>query len=244
MKAKGNKYCHVVAYVNSEFIDIVEKQLKKHREYKDIKAIIPTIKVLKKTFKGKHQFEDVPLLFQYGFFKIPRVLAIHADFLENLQKNISCIYGWVMDPHKLVRPHRVEKSKATGKLTDKHVPVATATSKEVSKLLRAAVDLGAHSAEDIKMLKPGDYITLKGYPYEGVEAEFMSLNPAKRLVKVRMILFSQLKEVEVSYDNVFFTLYTNKGYDESKLSETSLDDMTSRKTFDKLMKKTQKNEEA
>lgn len=242
MKAKGNKYCWVVAYIDSTFLGQCQDQLTKHREYKEVEPLIPTVKVLKKKFKNKLHFEDVPLLFQYGFFKIPRSLAIHHAFLENLQKDISCIYGWVKDPLKKVRSRIVEKGQEKG-LSDLHVPVATATAEEISELIKATVNIGAHSADDINMLSSGDWIILKGYPYEGMNAEFISKNDKKRLVRVRLILFDAVREVEVSFDNVFFTLYENEGYDETKLSKTSLDDMGQKNTLDKLMKKTQKSSE-
>jgi transcription antitermination factor NusG len=238
-KAKGNKFCWVVAYINSEFLDIVQKQLSKYAEYKDVEPLIPTIKVLKKKFKGKQQFQDVPLLFQYGFFKMPRKFAIHYSFLENMQKNISCIYGWVKDPHKVIG--RMKKRRG---IEDNDIPVATATAKEISKLIRASLEIGAHGSDDLQMLKEGDFIILKGYPYEGVEAEYIRMDEKKRMVRVRIIMFNQMREIDVSYDNVFFTIYQNKGYDDSVSTEASLDEMVEKKTFDKLMGKLSKNVES
>lgn len=242
MKAKGNKYCYVVAYINRDFLGILKQQLKKHKEYKDVEPYIPTVRVLKKKFKGKEQFEEVPLLFQYGFFKVPRSLAIHYNFLDSLKENISCIYAWVKDPLKKVKPLVVSKEESIGKLNDTHVPIATATSKEIAALIRATINIGAHGPDDLSLLKRGDFIILKGYPYEGIEAEFLELNEKKGKVKVRIIMFSQNREVEVSYDNVFFTLYQNENYDPDKLSKTSLDAMNDNNTLDKLMKKQKGNE--
>lgn len=237
MKAKGNKYCYVVAYIDSAFLPILNAQLSKYKEFKQVEPYIPTVRVLKKKFKGKEQFEEVPLLFHYGFFKIPRALAIHAHFLDSLREKINCIYSWVKDPSKGVHKSIVPKEESRGKLDDTHVPIATATSKEISNLIRATINIGAHGPDDLNMLKKGDFITLRGYPYEGVPAEFIELHEKKRKVKVRIIMFSQTREIEVSYDNVFFTLYQNENYNENKLADVSIDDMNSRNTLDKLMKK-------
>src|SRR5882757_7780452 len=102
-KADNNYYSWVVAYIDSTFISSVEKELSKFEIYREIEAYIPTVKVLKKTFKGKQTWEEVPLLFNYGFFKIPRKFAVHHKFLEDLKNNISCIYAWVKDPVKVVK---------------------------------------------------------------------------------------------------------------------------------------------
>jgi transcription antitermination factor NusG len=218
MKALGNEYCWVVSYIDSEYLPIVKQQLGKFPEYKDVEAYIPTIKVLKKTFKGQNIFEEVPLLFNYGFFKIPRKYAIHSEYLANMQKNISCIYGWVKDGANrknwaIVTPH------------------------EIAELIRATVNIGAHSSEDLNLLKPGELITLRGYPFDGVPAEFISMDEKKRKVKVKIVIFDQIKEVEVSFDNVFFTIYHNKNYDENQLSKNSLDAMEANNTLDKFTNK-------
>lgn len=223
-------YAWLVAYINSDHLHLVQSQLAKFQEYEEVQPFIPTVRVLKKKFKGKNHFEEVPLLFQYGFFKVPRKFAIHWRFLEGMQENISCIFGWVKDPVKIIK----------GGMGDTSIPVATATPREIAKLVKASMDIGAHGAEDLHMIKPGDFIILKGYPYEGVEAEFVEVNPKKKTVKVRIIMFSQKKDVDVSYDNVFFNLYQNKGYDDSVSTEKSLDEMKDNKTLDKLMGKLSK----
>lgn len=222
---KPERYCWVVAYIDKDFIPLVERQLEQNPEYNDVEAYIPTIKVLKKKFKGENHFDEVPLLFNYGFFKIPRKLAVHRNFLDNMQKNISCIYGWVKDPHR-------SKSR---------ISVATATPDEISRLVRASETIGAHTAEDLSMIKVGDIITLKGYPFEGIEAELLSIDEKRRKVKVNIIIFESKKPVEVSFDNVFFTLYQNNNYDDTKLSKNSLDEMEQRHTLDRFMNKSQKN---
>lgn len=218
----------VVAYINSDFLKICQAQLGKYKEYREVEPFIPTIKVLKKQFKNKEQFEDVPLLYHYGFFKIPRKYAVHYAFLEGLQKNISCIHGWVKDPLR-------------GDMYNS-VPVGTATSEEISDLIRASINLGAHSSDDIDLIKPGDYIILKGYPWEGLECEFLGVNEKKRKVKVRMILFMENKEMEVPYDAVFFNLYRNKGYNDEVTVKQSLDDMQEKGTLNSFLGKMNKKQ--
>ena len=59
-----------IAYINRDFIDRVEIDLGKYKKYEAVKAYIPTVRILRKKFKGKDIFEHVHLLFNYGFFQI------------------------------------------------------------------------------------------------------------------------------------------------------------------------------
>lgn len=43
------------------------------------------VNVLKKTHKGKMQFEEIPILFNYGFIKMPSEFAYSRPFLNKLK---------------------------------------------------------------------------------------------------------------------------------------------------------------
>lgn len=81
---KDKHFAWVIAYIDSKFINLIKPQLARNKEYEDVDVFIPTVKVLKKTFKGEDHFDEVPLLFYYGFFKIPRVLATSRNYLDNM----------------------------------------------------------------------------------------------------------------------------------------------------------------
>lgn len=222
-------YLWLIAYIDTKFLQYVEADLKKFPEYEEVEAYIPTIKILKKTFKKVNTFEDVPLLFNYGFFKVPRKLALYRDWLDNMRRNISCIYAWVRDP-------------ASGILNG-GITVAAASSKEVTRLLKDSVNLGAHTAEEISLLNIGDSIVLRGYPFEGVNAKVLSIDHKAQKVEVEIRIFDQFRPTTVSFDNVFFTIYhSNRNFEDSLSGDKSIDEMKDNKTFDKLQKKNWKNE--
>jgi transcription antitermination factor NusG len=231
-KDKDKRFCWVIAYIDSKFLHLVKHQLTRNVEYQEVEVFIPTVKVLKKTFKGKEQFDEVPLLFNYGFFKIPRKYAIYRNYLENLQKNISAIHGWVKDPGKILKKRGKEPMQGD----DRYISVATATSTEISKLIQASQNIGAHSSEDLDMIKPGDFIILRGYPFDGVEAEFVSMDRKRKKVKVKLTVLWN-KEVEVSFDNVFFTIYHNNSHDDSLTIKKSLDEMKDNNRLDSFLNK-------
>lgn len=221
-------YCWVCAHIDSAFLKNTKAEMSRHPEYEEIEAFIPTIKVLKKTFKKEHTFDEIPLLFNYGFFKIPRKFAVHRRFLDDMQKNISCIYSWVKDPVKATRPHGGELE-----IQDIHIFAATATSKEIAELIKQTINIGAHGAEDLNLLKEGDLVTLRGYPWEGLEATLLEIDHKKQRVKVQLVMFSESKQIYVSFDNVFFTIYHNKNYDDSLTIKNSLEAMNDNNQADK-----------
>lgn len=250
-KTFNKKYAWVIAQIdNTELLNKdgsskVQKELKKFPEYKNVEVFIPTIRVISKTFKKENKFEEVPLLFNYGFFKIPRDLAIYKSFLENMQRNISCIFCWVKDnAKKIINPDNIiivqddetkTLSRKKPKLKDKHVPVATATPDEIAWLVKESYTLTAHSAEELNRLGEGAFITLRGYPWEGVNAVIVDINEKKRKVKVNIEIFGAQKEMEVEFDNVFFSTYQRKNYDDSLSTLSSIEQMDEKNTLDKAL---------
>lgn len=237
-----NYFCHAIAYIDSSLMARVEEELNKYPEYLEVSAMIPTVKILKKTFKGKQTFEEVPLLFNYGFFKIPRHLAIKHKFLESLKNNISCIYAWVKDPQKVIgmKPHL--RDDGVSIYEDRHIPIATATGDEVANLISQSFSYSAHDSSDLGTAYPGMMITLRGYPWEDIPAEIVEINPKTREIKVKILIFQEIKLALVAFDNVFFTIYHNKNYDDTITVKKSLDEMMENNSFDKQQFKNRSNE--
>jgi transcription antitermination factor NusG len=244
MKASVNKYAWLIAYIDATHIDRVEKDLKKYPEYADITAYIPTIKLLRKSFKGKNEFEDVPLLFNYGFFKVPRKYAIYQNFLDGMKQNIACIFAWVKDPMKVIETKPTIRMDGKSVYADKDIPVATATSEEVAFLVKNSDNFSTHDGNDVKNLKPGDMVVLHGYPWDGVQATVIEVDPKKEEMKVEIMIFGQKNPVKVvSFDNIFFTVYHNGGYDDSVLYAGSIDAMTESRDVNKKQKQKFDNDE-
>ena len=239
-KIKNDPNVWVVAYIDSKFLKYVEAELGKYPEYAEVEAYIPTVKILKKTFKKENIFEEVPLLFNYGFFKVPRKFAIYKNWLDNMQKNISCIYGWVRDPANVWegKPKLRIDNKSIYTTEANRISAATATSEEISYLIKNTINLGAHSSDEINLLNAGDNIVLRGYPFEGVNATVLSINHKKQEVEVNIQIFDQMRKALVSFDNVFFTIYHDKNnFDDISTGDKSIDEMGENKTFDRVQKK-------
>ena len=230
----------VVAYIDAKFLKHVEVELSKYPEFEKVEAYIPTVKILKKTFKKENLFEEVPLLFNYGFFRVPRELAIYKNWLDSLQKSVSCIYGWVRDPANVWVDNpklNMDGTSIYSRETNR-ISAATATSKEIARLIRDTINIGAHSSEEINLLNAGDTIVLRGYPFEGVNATVLEIDHKTKKVKVNIKIFDQIRPALVSFDNVFFTIYHDKNnFDDVQVADKSIDEMQGNKNFDRIQKK-------
>ena len=237
IKIKKNKVESVwcIAYINSKSIHLVENDLMLKKEYKEIKPYIPNVKVLKKIFKGKNEFDHVPLLFNYGFVKIPLYQAVNPEFHIELRNNINCIYSWVKDIIKIKETAVRDKEGEEILYYKPTVSVAVATNKEIENVIKSRNKLTIYSSEDLENIKKGSIITLYGYPFDDIEAKILNINHAKEEVKVRLLTFQVQREIIVSFNNVFYTIYSG-GYDE-KLKEKSLDEIQEKNKgrIDKLM---------
>jgi hypothetical protein len=212
-----------IAYINRDFIYRVEKDLSKNKSYEGIKAYIPTIRILRKQFKGRDIFEEIPLLFNYGFFQIPNS-KLEVEFLRKMKEDILAIHAWVKDTKEIIR---VKPSLITGSeplVRRDIIPVALATSGEINRLVDAHKRLSIFGKDDIDNLKIGTIITLKGYPFDGMNAVVKSINIKKEEVGVELLLESIIKNVTVSFDNVFYTVY-HKAFDENDFREKSLEEI-------------------
>ena len=213
----------VIAYINRDYIAIANEELEQY-EYNDVTAYIPTVRVLKKKFKGQNLFEFVPLLFNYGFFKLPYYKACDPDFLMELRNRITCIYAWVKDPCKTVKRDFSLKFGNEG-FIDAMPKAAVATDEEVAKMVKASKSMSIYTKSDLERFKPGDFIKLEGYPFEGMPAEIVRINHRKGEVHVKLMMDEIIKEVTVSFENVFYTIYKNFN-EQSK--ESSTDEMKER----------------
>lgn len=206
-KKSKNKRVWLIAYINRSYINIANEELAEYG-YKNVEAYIPTVRVLRKQFKGKPVFEFVPLLFNYGFFNMPYKKACNTEYISELRQRITCIYGWVKDPIKTVSENLHLRLDNRGFIHA--IPkAALATDEEVTRLVKASDSMSIYNAEDLERIKPGDYIKLEGYPFEGMPAEIISINKRKREVIVKLLLDAIVKQVTVSFDNVFYSVYKN-----------------------------------
>jgi transcription antitermination factor NusG len=222
--AKEITYVWLICYIDSENIETIEKDLNKKKIYKGIEHFVPLVKILSKKFKGKNIYDHIPLLFNYGFFKVPIEKATNKEFLSGMKSDIKGIYAWVKDGMRRDKESLYYR-----------IPLAIATPEEIKNLIKSQLTNSIYSAEDLERVKEGQIVNLKGYPFENMDAEVLRIDFVKKEVKVSLQMGNIFKEVIVSFDNVFYSIY-HGGYDETVFKEKSLDEIKERNngSIDKL----------
>lgn len=204
MRSLGNSvWC--IAFVDSEKISTVNDQIEKAKL--PIKALIPSVKVITKKFKGKIFFTEVPLLFNYGFFKIPVSYTHNKDRMESIKSAIPTIFSWMYN-------HEKSEKQENGHYTPRII-VETTKFQEIIRLKRIGLLRSVYSSVDIDNLQKGSYIVLKGYPFDNIPAEVISINKKAEKVKVSLLVdmtndggYGSIREVTVGFSNIFYTIYT------------------------------------
>lgn len=242
---RGNDYVWVIAYINRDSIHRVEEDLLNHG-FGAVRVYIPTVRILKKQFKNKNIYEYVPLLFNYGFFLIPFSKACDPDFLINMRLKIPAIYSWVKDPIIVLKKKPVlrmdnketEEEPTIGgvkilKRPIRNPKVAIARETEIADLMKTSEHMSVFSDRAVDQLEVGSFIILKGYPYENMPAEIISINKTTKKVKVKLLLETMMAEVMVHFENIFYTVYSD--FKESG-REKSLDEIDERsnRSLDKI----------
>jgi len=225
--SKRQEFSWVICYVNAALLNKLPTDLQKSPKYSEVRPHIPMVRVLKKQFKNKEYFDEVPLLFNYGFFKVPIGLAINTDLMMKMKEDISCISGWVRDGAKRHGSREDEKTR-DWVYTDSNVAFATVKEETVALLVEEARKNSIFSSDDIKKIKPDDIIFLMGYPFEGMQAKVISIDTKAKKLKVLLGLdidqedWVNGREVQVHFENVFYSLYQgshDENYNQEKLLE-------------------------
>jgi|TARA_R110000803_G_scaffold48460_1_gene100666 transcription antitermination factor NusG len=211
----------------------------------DITIKIPMVKVLKKKFKGKEHYDEVPLMLNYGFVRVPKDKITNPEYFTDLRHKVSCIVGF---------------PKVLGEKTP---TIATATIREVNRVMKMGKKLSIYTGHDFntlggrdtirKLYEPhindmgefedGKIINLKGYPFDGVDAQVCKIKFNKEEVDVLLQMgFGDeivAKPVTISFHNLFYTIYDNHLTEEMR--EVSLEDIKAQtqdeNIFDKIIYK-------
>lgn len=220
-----------IAYINKDHLSTIEADLEEHGYQGRVKAVVPTVKILRKQFKREKFFDEVPLLFNYGFFEMPYKQACYESFLGQLRNDIPAIFAWVSDPS------RVLSMKPELNIDNRLINfprAAIATEREMAEIIKQSQVNSVYMDRHINSIEPGKHIILKGYPFDNLPAEVVHINKKKKEIRIRLEFNSVMKEATVSFDNVFYTVY--EAHDAEKFPHESLDEINDRSNYliDKL----------
>lgn len=184
------------------------------RGYKNIKAYIPAVSVLRGSRNGKNTYENIPLLFNYGFIKMNTKKAYNRQYLRKLSREIPGIMSWVYSTetmHERKKRLRLDESE----FFDDFSMVATVTKDQLKYYQRIAKKNQIFNSSDIVNLRVGDYITLKGYPFDGIGAKVEEINLSTKSIKTWLYPNNGNLLVTLPFDNVLYSIYSD--FNEEKL---------------------------
>lgn len=207
---KVKKSVWIIIHVNMDYFYKIERDLERYINNHgllpgQVTCYIPTVRVLRKRLKGNTIFETLPLLFTYGFIQLPKSI-VTVDNIMELKASVPAIHSFVNDPANGGR-------------------VAIASWEEVNHMYRSLVDYSVYDRADLEKLKPGNIITLKGYPFDNMDAKIISVNHETQKVKVELINQDTfVKTTEVDFDNLIWTVYHGV-QDETQFKEVLFGDL-------------------
>lgn len=236
---KRTHYSYCIFYLESKYYKSINDDLR-DRGYKHVKSIVPTVKILKgNTSRGERIYKEEPVLFNYGFIKMPVEKAISRDFLRKLRRDIPGIRGFLKNTETLFT--RKKKARVDNMdIFDDFSIVATATRKEVRRFMKIEKENKRFSVEDLVSIKPGDYVVLKGYPFENVDATILEVDQNNKMCRLLLYPQNGKMEIKLPFDNVLYSVYQN--YDPHKLyvDQTGCDlDNITQERIDKVLNQRQ-----
>ena len=181
---KRTHYSYCVFYLDEKYYKDINKDLKDNG-YKHIRAIIPTVKYIDhQSSRGRYIDTEVPILFNYGFIKMPTNKVFDRQYMSKLRRSIPGIKGWLKNTETLHRSrgrrHRVDNID----IFDDYSQVAIVPRSEVRRFLAISRENSRLKFEDITTLHVGDFITLRHYPYIGVDAIVKDIDWENQKVKL------------------------------------------------------------
>lgn len=204
---KRNTYTYCIIRLHKEYWRDINHQLKE-RGYTNMKCYVPTVSIIRKTKAGKKTVEEIPMLFNYGFLRLHTKLAYNRQFLRDLRKEIPGIVSFLMCTETM-HPRKKRKRVDTEDFDD-FSKVATISKKEYLRYKRLSERNSIYSTRDISKLRVGSMITLKGYPFEGLEAIVEDINIMNKTASLSILLKGESTlNIQLPLDNILYTIYDN-----------------------------------
>ena len=132
--------------------------------------------------------------------------AFDRYYLNKLKKDIPGIMSFMKSLD--YRPKRKRLRVDNAEDFDDFSLVATITKEEVKKYRRMSRANKIFSVNDITRVGIGDYVVLRGYPFEGIPAIILESNLTTKTMLVK--LYPEMDgslEIEVPMENVLYSAY-------------------------------------
>lgn len=202
-------YSYCIFYLENKYFMDINKDLK-DCGYHHIKAIIPTVRFIKKkSSRGVDVYQEEPILFNYGFMRMPTSLAYNRVFLNRLKRLIPGVRGWLRDSEPLHRKRGKKRRVENAEDFDDFSKVAMVPRKIVRDFIKLAKINSHLDYDDIVSLHPGNYIRLSCYPYIGADAIVEEVNTNDNKIRLHLYpnKYKDKMKVWLPLDMVAYNVY-------------------------------------
>jgi transcription antitermination factor NusG len=214
--AKRSKYVWAIGHIDKEHIFRVQSDI--DRIGLNVEAYIPTIRVLSKRHKSHSVYANIPLMMNYGFFKVLAKDIKNYEYMNRLRDCSPCIISW------LKNTANAQRSKLRKNL-DEAIPIAYTHQPFITRLEELQRINDVYSPHELQQVSPGETLTLQCYPFEGMQAKVIKVDLDKRKVKVELLDALQstfFKErIDLDFEHVFFTVYKSETDENSLMKNVS-----------------------
>ena len=203
---KKTPYVYTICRIDTKDWRNINHELVEHG-YKDIKCFVPTLTMVKKTYRGqKKEVEEVPMLFNYGFIRMRSEVAYNRNFLFHLKREIPGIVSFLKSldsMHVKKKRRRVDNAEDW----DDFSKVATVTKKEFRHYMRLSRANQVFSLDEV-MVNVGDFVVMRGYPLDGMPAKVMDFNyPNKTAIVEIYPGEGSVLSMQIPLENILYSPY-------------------------------------
>ena len=203
---KKTPYVYTICRIDTKDWRNINHELVEHG-YKDIKCFVPTLTMVKKTYRGqKKEVEEVPMLFNYGFIRMRSEVAYNRNFLFHLKREIPGIVSFLKSldsMHVKKKRRRVDNAEDW----DDFSKVATVTKKEFRHYMRLSRANQVFSLDEV-MVNVGDFVVMRGYPLDGMTAKVLDFNyPNKTAIVEIYPGEGSVLSMQIPLENILYSPY-------------------------------------
>ena len=203
---KKTPYVYTICRIDTKDWRNINHELVEHG-YKDIKCFVPTLTMVKKTYRGqKKEVEEVPMLFNYGFIRMRSEVAYNRNFLFHLKREIPGIVSFLKSldsMHVKKKRRRVDNAEDW----DDFSKVATVTKKEFRHYMRLSRANQVFSLDEV-MVNVGDFVVIRGYPLDGMPAKVLDFNyPNKTAIVEIYPGEGSVLSMQIPLENILYSPY-------------------------------------
>jgi transcription antitermination factor NusG len=213
-----------VIYIDSKLLKNLDRDLS--RCNLNISIIIPTISILDKKVKGKEIYSEIPLLLNYGFLSIPKKDLNNPNLRDSIKNQISCVSGFLKDYRGnicTVSDYEINVTLEQGNKLSIYSGLDFNT-KEGRQKIR---EIYEPRKDKEKGYIEGKMVELKGFPFDGLNAQVVKINFSNESVNVLLHINTGndliLRPVTISFNNLFYSVY-DENHDE-QIKEKSIEDL-------------------